>query len=77
MASIYMRVHLRRGYICMTEHLLERAQVGTAFEKVRCERVPERVRVQRLEPHASSVGANNPEYSPSRESATTRVQEDS
>ena len=41
--AIQVRVDLRRGEAGMTEHLLHSAQIGTAFDQVRSERMTEGV----------------------------------
>src|SRR3954465_8880246 len=43
----HVRVDLRRGQIGVTEHQLNRAQIGAALEEVRRERVPQDVRADR------------------------------
>ena len=42
--AVNVRVDLRRRDVDVAEHLLDRTQVGTAFEQVRGEGVPQRVR---------------------------------
>ncbi len=42
---VYVRIHLGRREGAVAEQLLDRAEVGPALEQVRCERVPEPVRV--------------------------------
>jgi len=42
---IDVRVNLRRGNICMSEHFLDNAQVGAISEQMRRETVPEKMRV--------------------------------
>lgn len=43
-----MRVNLCGGNACMTKQLLHGTHIGTALNKVRGERVPQGVRMQRL-----------------------------
>src|SRR3954469_1552057 len=43
----HVRVDLRRGQVAVPEHHLDRAQVGAAFEQMRREGVPQRVRAER------------------------------
>jgi hypothetical protein len=73
-----MRVALGRPEVGMPEHLLYRAQVGSAFEEVRRERMPEEVWVDasRLEPGALGELAEDQEGSGAGERASTRVEEE-
>src|SRR5271166_5226235 len=48
-----MRVNLRGGDVAVTEHLLHRAQIGAAFEQMRCETMPQGVRA---DPGESRIG---------------------
>ena len=43
-----MRVNFRRAHAGVTEHLLDGEQVGTAFQKMRGETMPKRVRADGL-----------------------------
>ena len=45
---VQMRVNFGGGDAFMAEHLLHGAEVGTAFDEVRGEGVPERVRTHRF-----------------------------
>src|SRR2546429_4260789 len=42
-AAVYMAVQLRRRERAVTEEILDRAQVGSAFQQVRCERMAQAV----------------------------------
>ena len=43
-----MSIDLRCGDVGMPEHILDRTQIGAAFEQVGCERMTQRVRVKVL-----------------------------
>ena len=45
---INMRVNLRCRNVRMTEHFLDNAQIGAVPEQMRCETVPEKVRINVL-----------------------------
>lgn len=50
--AIKMGIYFRSGDGFMTEHFLNRPQVGAAFDQMRGERMPEGVRTNRLfQPH--------------------------
>ena len=53
--AVHVRVHLRRRQRAVTEELLDDAEVGTAFEEVRRERVPEPVRMPEEAPQRARV----------------------
>ena len=71
-------VALRGPEIRVTEHLLDGAQVGATLEEMRCERVPEQVRVHatRLEARAIGELAQDEKRAGARERTTARVEEE-
>ena len=68
-----MRVQLGRGDTRMTEQLLDDPQVGAAFEQVRRERVPQRVRAH---PAARGPPASPPRSRPPRPTAARAARRD-
>src|SRR6185437_6269357 len=73
----YVRVQLGRGEIGMSEHLLDRAQVGTSLEQVRGERVAQEMGVDPLglEPGLRGELAQDEKDARARERAAARVEE--
>ena len=71
-----MRVDLRGTDVGVAQHLLQRAQVATAGEQVRGERVSQRVRTHSpREPSAAGVPLNDLVETLAREPAAASVQE--
>src|SRR5215203_4396613 len=73
----YVGIELGRREVGVAEHLLHRAQIGTALEQVRRERVAEQVRVDTLRVEARLPGqlAEDQEGARARQRAAARVQE--
>ena len=73
-----VRVQLRRRQVGVPEHLLDRAEVGAAFEEVRGEGVAQQVRVDALglEPGHGGEPAQDEERPRARERAAPRVEEE-
>src|SRR4051794_39626804 len=73
----YVGVELSCRQIGMPEHLLDRAQVGASLEQVRCEGVPQEVRVDALglEPGLVGEAAQDQKDACARERPAVRVQE--
>src|SRR5580765_484947 len=73
-----VRVQLGRAEIGVAEHLLDAAQVGSAFEQVRGERMPQQVRVDALRVEARTAGeaAQDQKSARAGEGATLCVQEE-
>src|SRR5215471_2998220 len=73
----YVRVELCRRQIGMSEHFLNRSQVGAAFEEVRREGVAQEVRMDafRLEPCLVRQAAEDEEYALAGERPAARVEE--
>ena len=74
----YVGVQLRRREIGMSEHLLDRAEVGATFEQVRRKRVAKQVRVHARRVEAGPLGAalEDEERARACERAALRVQEE-
>src|SRR4051794_13455425 len=74
----YVGVELGRCQICMPEHLLHRAQIGSAFEQMRREGVAQEMGVDalRLEAGLLSELAQDEEGAGAGERAAARVEEE-
>jgi hypothetical protein len=74
----YVGVELGRRQVGVPEHFLDRAQVGSAFEQVSCERVAEQMRVnaERVEAGFGRQPAQDQEGAGARQGAALRVQEE-
>src|SRR5689334_4204411 len=73
---VHVRIDLRRRDVGMPKHFLDRAQVRTAFEKVRRERMSQRVRRHVLrDARPFDVTAQDLPCPHPRERLTTRIQE--
>ena len=72
-----VRVQLGGGEVGVAEHLLDAAEVGAALEQVRCEGVPQQVRVDapRLEPGLLCEAAQDQEGAGAGERAALCVEE--
>ena len=69
-----MRVDLRRRDVAVAEHLLQRAQVGAAFEHVRGKAVAQQVRVQPLDADFAPVFLDYGEDGAPADAPAARVQ---
>jgi hypothetical protein len=74
----YVCVQLRGGEIGMSEHFLNRAEVGAALEQVRRERMAQQVRVhaRRVEAGLFRPAPEDQERARAGERAALRVQEE-
>ena len=74
----YVGVQLRRREVRMSEHLLDRPEVGAALEQVRRKRVAKQVRVHACRVEAGLLGAplEDEERAGACERAALRVQEE-
>ena len=73
----YVRVQLRRRQIGMSEHFLNRTEVGASLEEVGCEGVPQQVGVHalRVEPGLLGEAAEDQERARPGQRAAAGVQE--
>lgn len=76
MLATNMCVDLRGRNIAVPQHFLKNAQVSSPFEQMCGEAVPERVRVQALEPDIAPIALDKLAYAPPGEPSTSHVQED-
>src|SRR5256885_11104105 len=74
----YVGIELRRGEIRVTQHLLDRAEIGAPLEEVRGEGVPQEVRVDafRLEPGFRRQAAQDQERAGAGQPAALGVEEE-
>src|SRR5436305_1372671 len=74
----YVRIELGRRQIRVSEHLLDRAEVGAPFEQVRREGVAQQVRMHtlRLEPGGRGEAAQDQEGARTRQRAALRVEKE-
>ncbi len=71
----HVRVDLRRRQVGVSEHHLDRAQIGAALEQVRREGMPEDVRAERAaDAGAASVRLENLPEADARQRAAARVE---
>src|SRR5437764_11632008 len=73
-----VRVELSGGEVGVAEHFLDAAEISSAFEQVRGERVPEQVRVDpfRFETRLLGQPAQHEEHSCARQASAFRVEKE-
>ena len=71
-----MGVNLRRGNIAVTQHQLDGAQIGAAFQKMRCKTVTQHVgRERHTQTRLTAVGGENFPDTDAAETPTATIQE--